>query len=383
MNILIYTHHYPVPPDLHIVPDTKVVHYFVRELIRKGHSVRVFYLYYTPVKGILHNRFRDILPTAHDYEYEGVPVHLVKYQMLTPRRSHPQKFQARIINGMIRKWKAGLGWKPDKVYIHFPTTFACLTETLADGVPTLGDCHNMDVEVLKKDEKDPDVIGFMRRIKHLGYRNKRVYEYFTKVCGFSPVPVYSGIDDYLLAEPALIESKKGLRPPVMRIAYVGQLIPLKNVDTLIRAFQQLPFTATLKIIGDGKEMEALRTLAAGDERITFCGWVKRDEAVAALRDADVFVMVSSPETYGLVYLEAMAQGCVTVASRGEGFDGLIVHGENGYLATPGSVSEVKEILCHIHDMSTEEKAKILEGGYRLAESLTESRTTDMFLEANS
>ena len=42
-------------------------------------------------------------------------------------------------------------------------------------------------------------------------------------------------------------------------------------------------------------------------------------------------MISQGEAFGLVYLEAMARGCITIASRGEGFDGIIKDGINGFL----------------------------------------------------
>ena len=49
-----------------------------------------------------------------------------------------------------------------------------------------------------------------------------------------------------------------------------------------------------------------------------------------MEESDVFAMVSSPETFGLVYIEAMAKGCVTIGSKGEGIDGVIVNNENGF-----------------------------------------------------
>ena len=382
MNIMVYTHHYPVTEGLGIIPDTKVVHYFVKELQKKGHVVQVVYLYYTPVKEIFRHRFREILPKEMDYEIEGVPVHLIKYQMLTPRRSHPEKFQADIINKRIRALKQRLNWKADRVFIHFPTMFAGLTEVLADGVPSLGDFHNLDVLVLKKEKTRDEVLAFIREIKTWGYRNKNVYEYLTHSCGREPVPVYTGIDSSLLADPAWIERKKTQTHDALRILYAGQLIPLKNVDTVIEAVRQLPFAYDLTIVGDGSEMDRLRSMAQGDPAIRFTGWLPRNDTIKAMGDADVFVMVSSPETYGMVYLEAMAQGCITVASRGEGFDGLIVDGENGFLAQPGSVEETKEVLCKIHNMRSEERAQILQKGYELSQAMTEDRTTEGFLAAN-
>lgn len=46
--------------------------------------------------------------------------------------------------------------------------------------------------------------------------------------------------------------------------------------------------------------------------------------------SDCFIMISKNEAFGLVYLEAMSAGCITIASRGEGFDGVIIHGVNGF-----------------------------------------------------
>ena len=59
--------------------------------------------------------------------------------------------------------------------------------------------------------------------------------------------------------------------------------------------------------------------------------MKREEVIRQMDNHDVFVMISRNETFGLVYLEAMARGCITIASRNEGFDGVIEHGVNGFL----------------------------------------------------
>lgn len=381
MNILICTHHYPAPEALGLVQDTRVVHYFARMLIEKGHSVQVVHLSYRPVKEISLSHLRAIVPVYRDYEVEGVPVHLILYQMLTPRRFYPEGFQAMLINAHLRRLKER--FIPDQVFIHFPTTFTGLTE-LVRGCPcVLGDFHNMDVTLLRERDPKGNVRAFIRQIPAWGYRNKNVLSHLRDELGGSPVPVYTGIDASLLSPPAFIAQKKQRRPGPLRLLYAGQLIPLKNVDCLIRAFARLSFDAELTIIGDGPLQKQLKALAGDDPRITFTGWLQREAVIQSMKEADVFAMVSSPETYGMVYLEAMAQGCLAIASRGEGFDGLIRDGENGFLCAPGDEEELLRVLERVAALPQQQRASLIDAAYALAVSMTEDKTTEGFLSANT
>lgn len=381
MNVLIYTHHYPSPEGMDVEADTKVVHYFARMLMQKGHRVQVVHLSYHPVKEITPARVRNLLPAYRNYEIEGVPVHLMLYQMLTPRRFYPEAFQAKLINAHLRRFKRRLGFEADRVFIHFPTTFTGLTEVFEGCSAVLGDFHNMDVSCLAERDPKGEVLSYIRKIAVWGCRNKRVRTYLEETLGGSPVPVYTGIDDSQLASADFIAQKKRRSANVLRILYAGQLIPLKNVDSLIRAFQKLPMKAELTIVGDGSERARLEELAGNDARITFAGWLGREEVMKRMQAADVFAMISSPETYGMVYLEAMAQGCLTIASRGEGFDGLIRDGENGFLCAPGDEEELLSIISRIASLSQHEKDELIDAAAALARSMTEDKTTEGFLEA--
>ena len=124
------------------------------------------------------------------YEIDGVPVRLYLYQMLTPHRFYPEKFQAGVINRRLRKMKKENGWKADKVFVHFPTTFTGLTEIFTDTDATLGDFHNIDVWLLKENDPRGEALAFIKRLRTKGYRNKRVHERLRELCGEEPVPVY-------------------------------------------------------------------------------------------------------------------------------------------------------------------------------------------------
>ena len=77
--------------------------------------------------------------------------------------------------------------------------------------------------------------------------------------------------------------------------------------------------------------------------------------------SECFIMVSKNETFGLVYLEAMLQGCIVVASKNEGIDGIIIHGENGFLCNAGDVNELtKNLKIYRFSNWTREKKNIRE-----------------------
>ena len=106
------------------------------------------------------------------------------------------------------------------------------------------------------------------------------------------------------------------------IKTLGRFVPKKGFDVLLRAAAQSAgqgATFRLEIGGDGPERKALQSLAGRlgiADRVRFCGWV--DDVAAFLADADLFVLPSRIEPFGIVVLEAMACGVPIVATRVSG-----------------------------------------------------------------
>ena len=381
MNIIIYTHLYPTPEKYGIPPDTKVVHYFARDWQKMGHRVQVIVMNHWPVKELGRHPLSQIIPREDDYEWEGVPVHIFNYQLLTPKKRHPEAFQARKINDMLSRFKKRLGWTADRVFVNFPTFCVGITEIFTEDVPSIGVFHISDQFNLELDSGN-QVREFLGRFTHWGYRNKQIGQYIHQHLGREAVPVYSGIDERLIAPEAVIKRKSQRQDEPLRLIYAGTLMARKRADDLIRAIKKIDFPCTLTIVGDGPERAAFEAEAAGDSRVVFRGRLSRDETVAAMQEADAFLMVSTQETFGLVYLEAMGQGCITVASRGEGIDGILTDGENGFLVAPGDVDGIAQIIHRIRYLTPEEKAKLLESGYALAQNMTSMKTSQRYLDAN-
>lgn len=118
---------------------------------------------------------------------------------------------------------------------------------------------------------------------------------------------------------------------------VGHLIPSKHFDTTIRAFSRLKDqypAMTLTIVGQGHlraELEELCKLEGVADRVTFTGQIPNEEVFSRMCRASFFVMASAPEGFGIVYLEAMAAGCLTIGAQGQGIADILQNGENGYL----------------------------------------------------
>jgi glycosyltransferase involved in cell wall biosynthesis len=118
------------------------------------------------------------------------------------------------------------------------------------------------------------------------------------------------------------------RPEISRgreLVYLGRLVSDKGVDTLIHALLQLKrwnLSPHLTVIGSGPEERALRQLARNlrvEDQIDFAGAKQPQEISRLLNGHQVLVVPSRmPEPFGIVVLEAIASGCVIVASRAGG-----------------------------------------------------------------
>jgi glycosyltransferase involved in cell wall biosynthesis len=96
--------------------------------------------------------------------------------------------------------------------------------------------------------------------------------------------------------------------------YVGRHDPEKGLDVLLDAFDGVP--GRLVLAGSGTEAAALEQRA--DDRVTFLGPVPRDQTPRLYASADVFVLPSRSEQWGMVLNEAAAAGLPLVATDAAG-----------------------------------------------------------------
>lgn len=140
------------------------------------------------------------------------------------------------------------------------------------------------------------------------------------------------------------------------ILFVGRIDPLKGIDRLLEAVACLPDTRGLRLMivgGDGQsesEIERLHQLARAlgiQDLVTFLGLIKHERMPYFYSAADVCVVPSYYESFGLVALESLACGTPVVTTDVGDLRKIIRPGETGYVVASASPTELADKMALI------------------------------------
>lgn len=391
MNILLISPIYPEPKEYKIKDDSKAVHYFARQWVEMGHRVVVLHPVYNGIGNIKH----FLKPSFFKIKYnvnDGVDIVCGESQLFIPHALKPCKWRSHLLFvRMIRYLRRCIpSFVPDVLSVHFPVV---LNDFAAEfiGLPQLAVFHGTDIRLLqsaKESDRQCIVSELEKKYACLAYRSPILREK-AKILGLDDAKsaiLVSGISNSLIANKAIIEHKLnnyGTQP--LRVLFAGKLVSQKRIDVVIIALALLKDAIDYRfdIIGDGLASEYLRQVSnkyAISDRVVFHGQKTRDDVSRFMAEADVFIMVSTNETLGLVYLEAMAQGCITIGSRGEGIDGIIVDGQNGFLVDPYNTEELSNTILKVYNLSMKERMTIINKAYSDMTKMTDVAMSQEYLK---
>lgn len=203
----------------------------------------------------------------------------------------------------------------------------------------------------------PLVKFIVRNVDAIIVYGKRAKEYCLML-GATDKKIFTGIyagdtEYYMSASARLISQKSKIRRKYSLpeknfiFLYVGQLIKRKNLIRLIDAFKGLSNESSLVIVGDGPLKKVLidKIKIESIPNIYFLGPRNRNELPEMYNLADVFILPSFQEVWGLVVNEAMACSLPVIVSKEAGASGdLVYEGENGYIFDSNNVSQLKNIM---------------------------------------
>lgn len=174
-----------------------------------------------------------------------------------------------------------------------------------------------------------------------GKAQGRVFEYF----GFKGECKYTGGCGLLnyIEQPAYTP-----RQYVKTFLYVGRLVEVKNLRMLIEVFNQLP-ELQLNIIGFGEQETELKQMAK--ENVHFLGAVANRQLSSYYQEADVFILPSNSEVWGLVIEEALNNGTPVIVSDKVGCRDDLVTEETGLVFNAGSHESLAQAVEKIRDVN--------------------------------
>lgn len=237
--------------------------------------------------------------------------------------------------------------------------------------------------------RDTDLNLFQKRLKYVQPFGRKILKgaqnvilisasYENKVLGQSSLQVIkleiinklkiipNGVDPYWIGNKGV---PKTFTKENLHLLYVGTFVARKNVPLIVETAKELniEYNVILTLVGGGGRRTANNkgdgdTLSAIDRaqkeglKIDFLGAVKEKNKLKEIyNEADIFVMPSKSETFGLVYIEAMSQGTPVVYTKNQGIDGFYKEGYIGYPVDRHTTEEMKNkiklILLNYENMS--------------------------------
>lgn len=329
-----------------------------------------------------HTSIYDSIPSY--YEADGIKVYCLKYLIYLHRgiigKLYYKKF-AKKINRILKT----INWEPDVIVSHMPTVNSMFYVGMIEGSASkMAVLHNGDLMQLFNGEKivKRKVDLLEANFDKIFSRSQKIYNRaqaiglsnLTSDIVFSAIPMKDRIN----------RNWVNMKERKIRVLYAGALIEQKGIQHILKSIAHLvdKYTIEFTIIGSGNYEKKLKRLTRSlqiENYVNFIGKRSRNDVYDYMSNADIFIMLSYNETLGLVYLEAMLSGCITIGSKGEGIDGIIVDKENGYLVDPHNLDEITECIESVMDMSEKELEKVSNNAVETAMFYNEENISERYL----
>ena len=254
--------------------------------------------------------------------------------------------------------------KLDLLHVHYaiPHAMAALTaqRILADEdirIPVVTTLHGTDITLVGRDESFEPVITYC--INHSdavtavsdSLRNDTL-ALFNVTREVETIPNFVCLDKIKPNDSGEVSRfRQSIAPNGERIlVHISNFRPVKRIADVVKVFarvrEQIP--AKLLLIGDGPDRTKIEHMCRDlgvCQDVKMLGKLKNP--TEALHIADLFLLTSEKESFGLAALEAMAAGVPVVSSNAGGIPEVNAHGFSGYLADVGDIAAMADYAMQI------------------------------------
>ncbi|MBS6602353.1 MAG: glycosyltransferase family 4 protein [Brachyspira sp.] len=262
----------------------------------------------------------------------------------------------------------------DIVIAHMPSGILYADKL---GLPFIAGVHNSDITVLTS----PIYKFHFKKRLETALHNAKAIACRSYVIQKKLLEMYPEFKPKTFIAPSGIESKTIVeRTPLqnrdkIKVLTCANLKKRKNIDKVIEALKGLE-SFELTVIGDGDNRQKLEEI---DSSVIFTGRISNADVLAKMRESDIFILPSVGETFGMVYLEAMASGCITIGTKGDGIDGFIRNKQNGFLTLPVA-SEIRKLLLNIKNMDEKSVKTLSRNSFNTIKRLTRTSVCEHYLQ---
>lgn len=246
----------------------------------------------------------------------------------------------------------------DLIHVHYAIPHAVCAylakQMLNNGLKTVTTLHGTDITVLAQDESLKDLIrlAIHQSDAVTAVSQDLIQETRQLLDITTPIELTYNFVDKRVYYPREVTQLRGdyAAPHEKILMHISNFRPVKRVSDVLDIFdkvqQELP--AKLLLVGEGPELTKIqcKVKALGlEDKVLFLG--KQEDVAQVISMADILLLPSEKESFGLVALEAMACGVPTIGSTAGGIPELVTHGETGYLAPIGDVDAMSQYAIEL------------------------------------
>lgn len=380
--------------------DAKVCNYFVDDWIKQGHEVVIVHyrssfpsLYLKIVKMLPglrkkicgDNSYVNEAVKEFTYNYNGCVVYSIPIFKYIPHGTFSNATLDNQAKALLNKLEL-IQFSPDVIIGHFSNPTLGIIRRIKSSFPeakTAAVLHEGSVTI-KRIFKNRGELA-LNSVDAIGFRSISIKD---DICSHYKLTnhqfmCYSGIaSSFMKHEYA---EKVWSDGSIKNFLFVGRMALYKHPQAIPEALNKVYGMVDFSLTFIGNKgaaylptKEVCHQLGIAD-RVSFLGEINRDDIIERYDKSDCFVMVSDHEVFGLVYLEAMSRGCITIAGDNGGMVGIIEHGVNGFLCRPGDATALASIIRHINKMTVEERREMSRKARQTALEFTDNKVAQNYL----